>query len=114
MYTIKDAVKDWLNDYEQSERQGALEDLLKRGCESGIVGGLIYYTDTTAFYEQHCQEINALLAEILAGTGYTSPAELFGDKWDNDDPLALGLQNKNLLAWFGFEETAYRLQQTED
>jgi len=113
MYTIREAVKNWLNDYEPSERESALEDLLAHGCASGIVGELIYYSDTTAFFEQHCKEISTLLAEMLDNTGYTSPAELFGDKWDAEDPLALGTLNQNTLAWFGFEESARRLQ-TED
>ena len=116
MYTLKDAVKSWLNDYDPSERDGALEDLLQYGCESGMVSELIYYSDTTAFFEQHGVEINALLAEMMDSTGCKSPAELFGTKWDNADPLALGIQNQNLLAWFGFEEAARQLhdnQQTE-
>ena len=109
MITIKDEVTFWLNDYEPDERDGALADLLAHGCESGMVGGLIYYSDTIAFFERHCQEINALLAEMLDSTGYTSPTELFGDKWDSTDPLALDTQNQNLLAWFGFEEAARKL-----
>lgn len=109
MYTLKDAVKNWLGDFNPTEREGALEDLLQYGCESGIVGELIYYSDTTAFFEQHCKEISTLLAEMLDNTGYTSPANLFGDKWDADDPLALDIQNQNLLAWFGFEEAARKI-----
>jgi hypothetical protein len=38
-----------------------------------------------------------------------APSELFGDKWDKNDPLALDTQNQNLLAWFGFEEMAFKL-----
>ena len=34
-----------------------------------------------------------------------APSELFGDKWDKEDPLAQDDYNQNLLAWFGFEET---------
>ena len=34
---------------------------------------------------------------------------LFGDKWETDDPMALATFNQNLLAWFGFEETARRM-----
>lgn len=117
MYTLKDAVQSWLNDFPPTEREVELEDLLQYGCESGIVGELIYYSDTTAFFEQHCKEISTLLAEMLDNTGYTSPAELFGSKWDSTDPLALDIQNQNLLAWFGFEEAARQLhdnQQTEE
>ena len=110
MYTLKDAAQSWLNDYPAEERDGALEDLLAHGCESGMVGELIYYTDTYAFYKQHCKEINALLSEMMDSTGCKSPAELFGTKWDSTDPLALDIQNQNILAWFGFEESARQLQ----
>ena len=35
--------------------------------------------------------------------------EIFGDKFDKEDPLVLDITNKNLLAWFGFEETASQI-----
>ena len=41
----------------------------------------------------------------MNGTGLYAPSELFGDKWDKEDPLAQTTCNQNLLAWFGFEET---------
>ena len=41
--------------------------------------------------------------------GIYAPSELFGDKWDNEDPLAIDYYNQNLLAWFGFEETMRNL-----
>lgn len=113
MIALIDEVKIWLNDYEQAERDGALEDLLAYGCQSGMVGELIYYSDTYAFYEKHCKEINALLAEMLDNTGCKAPAELFGTKWDSTDPLALDIQNQNLLAWFGFEEAARQLHDNQ-
>ena len=47
----------------------------------------------------------ALLYETMNGTGLYAPSELFGDKWDKEDPLAQDDYNQNLLAWFGFEET---------
>ena len=73
--------------------------------KSGVVGELIYYSDTVRFYKQYRQEINALLYETMNGTGLYAPSELFGDKWDKEDPLAQDDFNQNLLAWFGFEET---------
>lgn len=109
MNNLKNAAQNWLDDFHPTEREGALEDLLAHGCESGMVEELIYYTDTCVFYEKHKAEINALLAELLDNTGYTSPANLFGDKWDSTDPLALDSQNQNLLAWFGFEEAARKI-----
>ena len=36
-------------------------------------------------------------------------SELFGNKWDKEDPLGRDDYNQNLLAWFGFEETLRKL-----
>lgn len=103
-------VQKWINgevaDYENGAA-GVIDDLLRCGCQSGFVGHLIYYKDTLAFFKKHRQEINSLLKELIDGTGY-GPEQLFRD-WDKEDPLALDTSNQNLLAWFGFEETARKL-----
>ena len=91
-----------------------INDLLQHGCQSGMVGELIYYTDTVAFYKKYQKEIKEMLKEIMQETGFTSPKELFGEKWDDEDIFAEDDLNQNLLAWFGFEETvrkiAYKLE----
>jgi len=100
-------VRRWLKDYDEGPK-GALRDLFYPGgggCQSGVVGHLIYYTDTVKFYKRHRAEISALLKELIESTGEPIHA-LFGDGWDSDDPLADDTHNQNLLAWFGFEETA--------
>lgn len=79
------------------------------GCQSGMVGPLIYYSDTIAFYKKYKIEIKELLKETMDSIGCKSPAELFGDKWEQEDFWAEDTQNQNLLAWFGFEETAYQI-----
>lgn len=89
----------------------SMEDLQKYGCVSGMIGDLIYYDDTIRFFEEYKEEINDILSNIIDGTGY-SMEELFGDKFDKDDPLVIDYSNKNLLAWFGFEETASNLYET--
>jgi hypothetical protein len=105
-------VRFWLNNegrnYDDGWK-GAYRDLEHGGCQSGMVSHLIYYTDTVRFYRRHRTEIEAMLAQMLSDMGYSSPAELFGNKWDADDPLASAQLNQNLLAWFGFEETAREL-----
>ena len=85
-----------------------LKDVCNHGCISGMVGGLIYYQDTTKFFENHKNEINDLLTEIIKETGLDI-FELFGNKIDVEDPLFLETQNQNLLAWFGYEEVARKL-----
>lgn len=99
-------------DTEDIERY--ISDLLQHGCQSGMVGELIYYNDTIAFYEKYKKDITDLLKDSLENTGFSSPAELFGDKWDTDDYFAEDTQNQNLSAWFGFEETVYRIASSFD
>lgn len=84
---------------------GPFRDLFKGGCASGMVSHLVYYSDTERFYATHRRDIHAMLAGRLDDFG-CSLQQLFGDKWDVNDPLADETTNRNLLAWFGFEEAA--------
>lgn len=86
-------------------REGVLNDLLSNGCQSGMICELIYYNDTTKFFKTHKTEIKNLLKNMLSDCG-CSVAELFGAKFDADDMFCEEQFNQNLLAWFGFEETA--------
>ena len=105
---VQREINNHAEDYE-SGAEGFLKDLAYGGCQSGMVGSLIYYTDTLKFYKAHKTEILDLLQEKLFETGLHSPSQLFGDTWNNDDIFAEETQNQTLLAWFGFEETAQRL-----
>ena len=106
---LERAARLWMNDkgtdYSDGWR-GAYKDLEYGGCSSGMVSDLIYYNDTKRFYARHRADISTLLFEQLDSTGFDGPGALFGDKWDKEDPLALEQSNQNLLAWFGFEESA--------
>ena len=95
-------ISEWGN---YDDKMYIFTDVLDYGCQSGMVGFLIYYSDTVRFYKQYRQEIDDLLYEYMEETGLYSPAELFGKRWDNEDPLGRDDYNQNLLAWFGFEET---------
>lgn len=88
-----------------SDKKHIFTDVLYHGCQSGMVGFLIWYTDTTRFYKQYKSEIDTLLYETMESIGFDAPIQLFGDKWNKKDPLADDDYNQNLLAWFGFEET---------
>ncbi len=78
---------DRWNDY--NEKRHIFTDVLDYGCQSGVVGELIYYADTVKFYKQYKDEINELLYDTMSSTGLYTPTDLFGDKWDREDPLAL-------------------------
>ena len=95
-----------LNNIEEDYIVEFFEDLMNNGCVSGMIGELIYYKDTIAFYNRHKDEINEMLSELLGAYGVNCVSEIFGEKWDIEDPLALETNNQNLLAWFAFEETS--------
>ena len=95
-------ITEW-SDY--NDKKHIFTDVLYHGCQSGMVGFLIWYSDTTAFYKKYREEINTLLYDLQSSTGLYGMKDLFGKKWDEEDPLAIEDYNQNLLAWFGFEET---------
>lgn len=101
-----------------NDKKYIFTDVLHNGCCSGVISELIYYYDTVRFYKQYRREINEMLYNIMNETGLYAPSELFGDKWDKEDPLAQDDFNQNLLAWFGFEETlrniAYNFESLEN
>lgn len=108
---LNDCVLDYYIDRKYSnpdELIRELEDLQRYGCVSGMITDLIYYDDTNKFYDNYKDDINELLSNLLDGSGL-SIQEFFGKNFDNDDPLILNFSNKNLLAWFGFEESSYRI-----
>ncbi len=85
-----------------------MRDLNYGGCQSGFVGCLVYYSDTTAFYRKHHMEIQRLLYRYLWEFSLDEVVDLLPD-WDTEDPGAEDTHNQNLLAWFGFETTANEL-----
>jgi hypothetical protein len=99
---IVSMIKYKLTGYDNLE--SLLKDILYNGLQSGIVSDLIYYSDTLAFYKRYKKEIDTLLKDLINETGSNSPADLFGNKWDKEDFFIEDTNNRNLLAWFGFEE----------
>ena len=97
-YVCDYIVKRW-NDYD--DKKDIFLDVMKFGCVSGVCRDLVYYEQTKRFYETYKHEIN----ELIYKCDYDNLADLLGSDWDTHDPLALEDDNKNLLAWFGFEET---------
>lgn len=108
-------IKNNLN--EPGYRKTYLQDLTQHGAISGMVSGLISFHETTQFFNEHREEILAMLHELKEGTGLDE-SKLFGDNWRtqedlledevNDlDPLE-DIYNQNLLAWFAVEELAIK------
>ena len=79
---------------EDAEIKSFLSDLAQHGCVSGMISGLIYYTDTYAFYTEFASEIDDLKFEMEDNLG---------------EPLKTEGDTRNWLAWFGYEETARKI-----
>ena len=107
--SVTEYILDKFDEY--NDPKTIVTEVLEHGCVSGIVGSLIYYSDTTAFYDKNKEKINELLYDVMEECGIYHLDELFGHghvRWDEEDPLALNYYNKNILAWFGFEECMRR------
>lgn len=105
---LKDYVIDYYKNLDEDSIMTSMEDLQRHGCISGMIPELIYYDDTNEFYDTYKTDINDLLSNLTQSTGL-SVEELFKDQFDENDPLIIDCFNKNLMAWFGFEETSYQL-----
>ena len=96
------AVVDDLLETPAADLENHIKDIIKNGCINGVVSSLIYYHDTLTFYDNYKKEINDLLCieglEVKDLQGYYP-----------EDPLCMETTNKNLLAWFGYEETVYQI-----
>jgi len=88
--TIRCAVAEEALNYENP--RGFFNDLLQHGCISGMVGGLIYYTDTHAFYDAHYDAIESIRLNFEDQLGQS---------------IAITSDLKNFMAWFAFEQTAH-------
>ena len=69
-------------------------DLCNNGCASGMIGSLIYKVDTWKFFNTYYEEIEFLRDDYEQNTG---------------EPLKLRHDLMDFLAWFAFEEVAYRI-----
>lgn len=103
-------LKDYVINYflQEDNIKQSMEDLQKHDCQSGMIGSLIYYSDTENFYNKYKEEISSLANEIIESTGYNSLFDLIPNL-NKEDQLMLESHNKNILAWFGFEETTNKL-----
>ena len=78
---------DHIDEYDKPEEY--FEDVLQNGCQSGIVGELIYFYQTKEFFKDYCDDILELYKHYVE-EGIRIPQAEHMDS--------------NGLAWFGFEE----------
>lgn len=103
-------VQSWLNDRakEYESVESVPKDLFYGGCQSGMVSHLIYYVDTIKFYKKYQDEIWNLAIDQSEEFGNKNVFEMLSGL-NGSDSLSDTDHVYNLLAWYGFEETARKL-----
>ena len=96
-------IKEWLTEGEKNE-SFLISDIAKHGCAGGI-GGLIYYNETSSFYDDHEDEIWQVLTDTADAAGIKNGLQLYNIC---KDPSSLELL-KNDLVWFAVEVCAQEL-----
>lgn len=85
-YVVRDCVSasDDYNGENLFERLSARLGDVSHGCSTGIVGSLIYYSDTNAFYKKYKREIIDLAKETADNVGESLCAFLSSlNEWDS-------------------------------
>jgi hypothetical protein len=97
------SIKECLAEYEKQDI-GLISDIAKHGC-SGGVSGIIYYDETTAFHDQHEEEIWQLIDDQADDNGLKNGEFL---QHVTSDPGSLKIF-KNDLVWWAVEVRAQEL-----
>ena len=96
-------INSWLLQGEKEERF-LISDIAKHGCAGGI-GGLVYYRETSAFYDDHEAEIWAMVSDAADAAGIANGLMLY-NICKNPDSLEI---LKNDLVWWAVEVAAQDL-----
>lgn len=114
MTTLKEAYNEIIesNLNEPEERKTYLQDLAQHGAISEMVSGLIYYNETTQFFNEHRDEILAMLHELKEETGLDEKG-LFGDKWTDWEQIAEDFESTVDMDDYKTEDEYFRAQKEE-
>ena len=96
----QDSILDWLL---ETQERSTIKDTAEHGCSGGTISELIYYADTSAFYEKYQDEIWRRLGDMADDLGEDSILHLISTFTGVKDVWS-PLQLKNLLAWWAAEE----------
>ena len=96
----QDSILDWILD---TQERSTIEDVTRHGCSGGTISELIYYADTSAFYEKYKEEIWRRLSDMADDLGGDSILHLIVT-FNGSKEVGSDLQLRNLLAWWAAEE----------
>lgn len=110
--SLEKEVQDIVNEEAEGDVDRYIESLRRSGCVSGMVGRLVYYSDTNDFYERHEDEIWEMIVNMQKDLGYKDPFSVIA-MFNGAVDVGSAVTFKNLLAWVAFEETAFKLYDRE-
>jgi len=96
----EDSIKEWITNNLEEEQ---IAEVVLHGCSGGVVGELIYYADSCAFYEKYNEEIWQRLWDSWSDWGGESPLHLIAS-FNGAESVGSHDQFRNLLAWWACEE----------
>ena len=99
------SIKEWLLD---TQERSTIEDVTRHGCAGGTISELIYYADTSAFYEKYKEEIWDKLSNMADDLGEPSILHLIVT-FNGAKEVGSELQLRNLMAWWGAEDVCREL-----
>jgi len=103
-------IKEWILETQETED---IKNISEQGCVNGACNDLIYYDDTTKFYDDHKNEIWEMLEEETKQFGYKDVFEYIGALTGAKD-INSDTSFKNLLAWWSVENICYQILNSEE
>ena len=98
----KRVISDLLNTgLTTEELKDHIKDIVQCGCISGIVSSLVYYSDTTRFFNCYRQEILTMLTD--------PDKNIYSEYTYLLDQKKYSVSEKNSLSWFAYDNTVIRI-----
>ena len=83
------------------ELKDHIKDIVQCGCISGIVPSLVYYSDTTKFFNCYRKEILSMLQD--------PDKNIYSEYIYLLDQKKYSVSEKNSLSWFAYDNTVIRI-----
>ena len=98
----KRVINDLLNTgLTTEELKDHIKDIVQCGCISGIVPSLVYYSDTTKFFNCYRKEILSMLQD--------PDKNIYSEYTYLLDQKKYDMLEKNNLSWFAYDNTVIRI-----
>ena len=98
----KRVINDLLNTgLSTEELKDHIKDIVQCGCISGIVPFLVYYSDTTKFFNCYRKEILSMLQD--------PDKNIYSEYTYLLDQKKYSILEKNNLSWFAYDNTVIRI-----